>query len=464
MDAIDRKRLTNTISKASKYLINSTNKDGGIKFEDEFSEISGSWVTAETLEALLESNVLPITCYKKVEPMILFLISNQNDDGSWSILTKDSKKPSAISTGHCVYSLKLAARDGYYSTKEIYQAIERGEAWLRDSKCCIDRNGYAFWSTEPIEQGNVVDCNSDVISRMEYVFSSFYAVMGFINPDGFIVKDDIDINLIEKAKRFFVNQATFFIEKYKSEIEKLDDILQFAKVSSTICRIVNAIDMLRIEIPNNIQSGLKDLLSLCSKNPFMTTSITVHTDRLAGFTAVYNNNTPFDMANAFLSINTDSGTLFTIIEQYIENQSKEGFWYLNFSSAYKIKTWTTAEAIIVLNKALRKYNEVEFYEKQKEIDSRHDDLLLKYKHLRIDALISTIISMAICIGGIIGLIIWNSQPENKDTTLHNILSLLIIPLAIWLFKQMWGLIKSIIEITKETKSIKESNKKGEDSK
>lgn len=456
MSNFNRNAVVKAILKGAKYLFGTINYDGGVKFEDESSITSGAWVTAETLEALLSSAVLPLPAYNKIEPMIEFLIHSQNDDGSWNVLIEKNgaKKPSSISTGHCIYALKLAMVGGYLNTTNIKQAVEKGEQWLRSGMCCIEKNGYVFWAAEPIVDFSSIDPNADVRSRMGYVFSSFYAVMGLINPSGYKVINDMDGNLLDKSMRFFRKQAEFFAEMYKSksEIDKLDDdILQFSKVSSTICRIINAIDILNIEIASNLRDSLHEVLLLCAKNPFMTTSITVHTNKLQGYTATYNNNTPFDMANAFLSVGADLEILDLIVSQYIRSQNTEGSWFLNFSSAYTIKTWTTAEAIIVLNRVLERYVDIEIHENKKSAEKKCQDLETKYNKLKYNSMLTAVISFILSSVDIVAIIIWISNPEHKDSFLGNFLTILIIPLVLWTIGKLWEIIKSTIEIIKNKK-------------
>ena len=114
MAVFNRKNIIKSINKGAYYLMNMVNDDGGVKFEDESSVTSGAWVTAEVLEALLSSTVLPLPSYKYIEPMIGFLVQSQNEDGSWNVLIapKMREQPSPISTGHCTYS------ESYYCNRK----------------------------------------------------------------------------------------------------------------------------------------------------------------------------------------------------------------------------------------------------------------------------------------------------------------------------------------------------------
>lgn len=456
---LDNRKICKALIKGSNYLLKSLNYDNGVKFEDESSTTSGAWVTAESLEALLMSEVLPLASYSKIKPMIDFLVNCQNGDGSWNILADDRlvQKPSAIATGHCTYVLKLASVGGYLSSDEVKQAIDKGEHWLSSSKCCITKGGVTFWASEPVEKDVQIDFNANVGSRMEYIFSSYYAVMGLVNPEVFFVRNDVDVALLDRTVRFFKSQAEFFIGNFKSEMEQIDNISKFAKVSSTICRIICALDMLSVEVPNNITNGLNEVLLSCSKNPFMTTSIAIHTDQLKSYGTTYNNNTPFDMANALICTESNSQIIKEIIDKYIDNQDPEGYWYLNFSSAYTIKTWSTAEALIVLNRALKKYNEIELSEQKHQIETITRKVTKQFRRIRSLAIISSLFSMVLSVIDILLIIKWISVPENKDSFWGNLLSILIIPLVLWIIGVLCNIIKTTYNIIKNGKGDNNEN-------
>lgn len=444
--------IIKAVAKGATFLFKSLNSDGGVKYENERSNISGIWVTAEVLESLFSSNVLALSAFVKMKPMIEFLLDTQHDDGSWCVLKKDDiAPPSAISTGHCTYVLKLAMVGGYLTDRRIKEAISKGEAWLRSHACCIEKNGYIFWTAEPVssDEQSSIDPNISIKSRMEFIFSSFYAIMGFVNPPGYRVVNDIDTGLIDKALRFFEEQSEFFIGQYHQEVEPSLDALSLAKTASTICRLINVFDILRIEAPDRIKNGLKDVLRICSKSPFMATSIVMHSQNVREYTAIYNNNTPFDMANAFLGLGADSETLRVIISGYLEHQNQDGFWYLNFSREYSVNTWTTAEALIVLNRALEQYSEIELADRKAIIEQEKAELVennnalqQKIKSLRNNLVMSSVISLILSSIDIALIMVWISDPDIQDTLIGNVLNVLIIPLVLWVIKTVWELIKS----------------------
>lgn len=438
--------IENAIFKGAKYLLDSQNTDGGIKLEDENSDESGVWVTAETLEFFLTSHLLPMTVYERVDSMIKFIINSQNSSGAWSIVNNDNtlsgvNEFSTIATGHCVYVLKLALVGGFNTKKSrnlIYRSIQKGEQWLR--KSIIQSSGCAFWgATDTV--GNSINPNMNERSRMEYILTTFYSLMGLVNPLRYPDSYDNDYDLIEKVYHFFIDQAEWFVNKYTSSsmLEKLH-IVDFSKVASTICRIINAVSLMGKNLSVETLNGLKQTINLCSQNPFMTTSITINTNKIEQYTATYNNNTPFDMGMALVNLGADVSILEQIIDEYIKNQQIEGYWFLSFSSAYTIKTWTTSEALLVLERALEKYSEIKVRNVEDTSTQRIAELNQNLKLTRRYANIATIISCVLSVIIIIGMICISQNISESNPYLSNIMLVLVIPLVITI---IYDIIKTI---------------------
>ena len=449
MDIYGREAVERSIRRGVDYLIRSQNSDGGIKFQDhsEQGSVSGIWVTAEALEFFLTSKTLPLTIYKKIEPMINFLLKTQSSDGSWSVLpNRDStssmdKEPSAIATGHCTYVLKLAAVGNYAFSEQLRKSIEKGEQWLRLN--CAEKDGYAFWEAKPTTKLNV-EPNKNESSRMEYIFTTFYAILGLINPKGYPEDNDIDRTLIAKTISFFNNQADYFIKQYRAELDSLKT--QYTKVASTFCRIVNGLTLMKAVMSDETRIGLKELLLACP-DLFTTSNITLHVENIRNYAPAYNNNTPFDIANALINLEINSFDLKRIMDTYLRYQTAEGFWYLNFSSLFNVTTWSTSEALIVLERALEKYSLIEYEESKHQLEQekiqmqdavsaekaqleKHKaELIEKNDKLRHRALFAMIISVILSLFGILAIAFWTSTPD-ANPVLKTILDALIAPLAI----------------------------------
>lgn len=370
---LDDRIIESSIIRGAKFLLDSQNPDGGIKFEDEKSIVSGIWVTAEALEFFLKSRVLPMTCYEQVRKMIDFIIASQKSNGAWSVLT-NTNADSTISTGHCVYALKLSLVRGFVEKtleERIHSSIKKGEKWLRTA--VVMRSDCAFWGADN-KINKRLNPNTDERSRMEYIFTSFYALMGLINPEKYPEDSLDDRDIIKKAYYFFRNQAEWFSEKYTSttNFDKLN-ITDFAKIASSVGRIINVLIMINLDYPPKLMDGLKEVIEQCVKSSYMTTSITINTRKIGQTGETYNNNTPFDMGMALVNLKTDAIIIEEIINLYIDNQESEGFWFLSFSSAYTIKTWATSEALIFLEFSSQKYHAI----KNAEIETHSQQIINK---------------------------------------------------------------------------------------
>jgi len=457
---LDIAQIETAITKGAKFLLQSLYEDGGIKYEDEKSKRSGVWVTAEALEFFLTARSLPIVSFSKVKLLIEYILQQQRGDGSWSILSENEQdKSSAISTGHCVYVLKIAVAEDFMECtmhSTITSAIERGERWLRTS--CIEKYDYVYWDHKKNDVSS--DPNYDERSRIEFVFSSYYAIMGLLNPLGYHHRTS-DSALLAKASRFFKAQAQWFLDQYNQVLES-SNAESLSNVASTFCRFVNVSKLLGGIFSTEMLNKLKTILAACSLNPFTTTKVMMETTFEGGDTGfTYTNNTPFDMGIALLNLETDVDTIHNIIITFLKHQSAtEGYWFLNFHSSYKIKTWTTSEALLVLEKALHVYNVLElekqrktsetqcaeakkiFEEKEKTMETEKQKLCEDNTKMRKSLLLSAIISISLASSFIIGIVFWISQSSVNDTPLAQILRIVIIPIAISILYDATKLVRS----------------------
>lgn len=471
---IERKAISDAILKGSNFLLSVQNEDGGIEFEDEKSERSGIWVTAEALEFFLSSQIVPITICEKVIGMINFLLNTQNTDGSWNMLVPTEGMPlnksSIVCTGHCAYVLRLAVSDEYMpEVKKINAAILKAEQWLNAQK--IEKNKKIYWA-EGAKKG--ADPDKDVVTRMEVVFTSFYALMGLL-PSNIglgrhqtLSKDKKDV--LRKVAFYFEEEAQWFIKEYQNRVKTITQ-LELAKILSTFSRITNAIFLLDNELGDNsfmrVRDGLLTVISNGRGNACFTTPISVGTLNDAGeSTKIYNNNTPFDVSMALLRLEDDIDMIMSLLEEYLDNQMSDGSWYLNFSEAYKIKTWTTAEALICLEQAFQKYDiiatvSIETYWKQrisefqakleqanneKEVlDTEKNELSKKLEKVEARDRLFRIIFVIMLLVGVFFGVKWIADPANAGSSTYNLFAIIIIPFVIGiLVTPSWNWLSKII--------------------
>ena len=471
---IERRIISDAVLKGSNFLLNMQNEDGGIEFEDEKSERSGIWVTAEALEFFLSSQIVPITICEKVIGMINFLLNTQNTDGSWNMLAptgnNSSDNSSIIATGHCIYVLRLAISDAYMpQAGKIDKAILKAEEWLLDQK--IEKNKKIYWAEGAKKEANP---DKDAITRMEVVFTSFYALMGLIsNANGFGKHRPLSKakkNILKKIAFCFEEEAKWFINQYQSKVKALSQ-QELAKILSTFSRITNAIFWLDNELDDNsferVKDGLLTVISNGRENGCFTTPISVGTlDDAGGYNKIYNNNTPFDVSMALLRLEDDVETIVMLLNEYLNNQMSDGSWFLNFSETYKIKTWSTAEALICLEQAFEKYDiiatvSMEKYWQQKisEVQSRLEQVNNEKQTLEAEKdvlskkltkakekgrVFTILIIVMVIVGGILA-VKWLTDPANAGSSTYNLFALFIIPFAIGiLVNPFWNWLAGII--------------------
>lgn len=471
---IERRAISDAILKGSRFLLSVQNDDGGIEFEDEKSERSGIWVTAEALEFFLTSQIVSITVYEKVMNMIGFLLNTQNDNGSWNMLVslKDSDydNSSIIATGHCLYVLRLAISDDYMpEIAKINEAILKAEKWLLAQK--IEKNKKIYWAENAKKNANP---DKDMISRMEVIFTSYYALLGILSSYGKFDEHRLlnksEKNILKKILFFFEEEAKWFIDQYQSKVKNLAQV-ELAKILSTFSRITNAIFLLNAELGNDsfeqFKEGLLSVISSSQKNACFTSTISVGTlDDAGGFTKIYNNNTPFDVGMALLRLEDGIDTIVSILDEYLINQMSDGSWYLNFTESYKVKTWSTAEALICLEQVFEKYDlvsmgDMETYWKKRisniqeklnkeknekeDLKIERDRLTERFEKMRIKSRVFMILLAVILIAGGCFCVKWITNPENAGSSTYNLLAIIVIPFIIGtLANPFWNWLVSII--------------------
>ena len=363
-------RLKSSIDKGAKYLYGIMNNDNGLYYHNEKSSCSGIWVTAEALEFLIPSKNLSREGLEvsKINSMVKFIVDAQNSDGSWNVLKDNNGRiqPSSISTGHCIYALKLALSKNYVSKdndfNKIHLAITQGEKWLLDNY--RENNNEVFWKTGIKKAGESLNINTEGL-RIEFVFTTFYALLGFVNPNKYLDNlkrecfndwvEEVDESnpkneVISKIVSFLNSQAVFFYNTYR---ERELDSNVFSQISSTISRICGGLKHLNHRMDLEVENGLKKILLSNIHDSYFTSALRVNGDTVQDNTSTYNNNTPFDIAVAMFNLDIEYSYIKPIIEKFLKEQKEEGFWYLNFTPIpSEIKVWSTTEALMVLERAL----------------------------------------------------------------------------------------------------------------
>lgn len=433
-------KLKGSIDKGANYLYGLMNSDNGLYYHHEKSPCSGIWVTAEALEFLITSQNLSREGMElsKINSMVKFIVDAQNPDGSWNVL-KDSSgniQPSSISTGHCIYALKLALSKNYVckdnAFNKIYQAIIQGEKWLLDNY--RENNDGVFWKTGIKKAGESLIVNTEGL-RIEFVFTTFYAMLGFVNPNKYLdnlktecfddwVKEEDEKNpknvVIPKIVSFLCSQAIYFYNTYR---ERELDSNVFSQISSTISRICGGLKYLNHKIDSEVENGLKKILLSNLHDSYFTSALRVNGDTVQDNTSTYNNNTPFDIAVAMFDLDVEYSYIKPIINKFLEEQQEKGFWYLNFTPIpSEIKVWSTTEALMVLERAFN-------YKQNTHLKKKVFNSIKKFFKKRFTFTLIGVISALILMVILFSINYYPTFQLSFEDILKNILGYVTIPLA-----------------------------------
>jgi len=384
---LDIKQIETAIIKGAKYLLRSVNFDNGLYYENETSSCSGIWTTAEALEFFLTTRTLPIVAYcDKIQPMLEYLLSTQRNDGSWAEFSEQENKTqvsSTISTGHCVYALKLSLVGDFLEgpiKENITNAIAKGENWL--SKCCIEQNQYAFWWDIDVSNHSDINPNENEESRMKSIFCSFYSALGITNPYNFSSSSDKIEILKSKVCLFFKEQLNWFLDYYgSSKQSKAAKEKLLPNVVSILFWIVNIAEFFG---RNNVYDDktaqkIKKILNESIFNSHIIRKIKINEE------VEYIDNIPYHTAITLMNLQTNIDDLKNIIEGFLKEQQSDGFWYGNFKNKYKVKIWSTSEALLVLEKSIHSYN--------RELVNLKDKYIQLRKYFKISLAISIILAI-----------------------------------------------------------------------
>jgi len=380
--------LRHEIQKGIHFLLNNLNSDGGIPATKP-GDVSGCWTTSEAIDSFLSMAYFPAAQLHRIRQMVEFLLKSQvikteavspanersgtlsgeilEDSsstspslesvqlGGWALVVGGSRI-STMTTGHCVAALAHAHRifqtDIAFGNR-VHHAKELGLNWLH-----LTQNHDGGWGVEP-ESGP-----EGSESRM---ISVLYALRGYYEA-GYTFEGSKDVR---NAVRFICstvskdggwgrkpgidsdpsNTARAVIALVRSSKYTLDDNI-----------IKRAIKFIIMSKPRNRHWDLKTETYIAQGAPGQT---------------IYNSNTPFDVLEAFLTVGYTGPEVRALIRWFLENQEDDGRWYLgsNTSKVKDISTWSTSEAIYVLDIACKRHIRYAFNNLQKHLPKRWRTIL-----------------------------------------------------------------------------------------
>lgn len=354
--------LEQAIYSGIQFLISIQNEDKGISGAFAGNGASSCWLAAEVIEFINDACFLPQEVYKIKHDLINFLLSNQTEAGYWPMVVSSTPNPSAITTGHSIYALKKSLNFLTITSEreEILDAITRGENWLLKNQ---EEDG--FW----LEGGKIEANEKNIRERpalSEKLVCTYYAYLGVKCEKVYSYQNRDDLRRAEqKCINFFAKAAESLINN-EGKTSNFADIWLSA-VSRTFLVLSPYYNDYKI-----LCDKLYDILLKRKEDFHSATMVRLSSVSVDGNKAV-TNNTPFDCYFALMAKAVDIELLDELIDYFVKTQDNiSKCWYLNGDPESGVNTWTTCEALMVLAKAYKEYQEIYLKVREQEILKREN--------------------------------------------------------------------------------------------
>lgn len=333
------------ISNGILFLLSNRNNDEGIPATN-LGDGSGCWTTAEAIDILLRSPYLPKKRIADVRKMVEFLLQNQIPGRGWA-MALEREYVSSMATGHALIALHIA-EDIFHEDEELVQKCKKAKAealdWIRKYN-----NPNEGWGVEPEKEGK----ETRIISTY-YVLKGLIA-LGFSYSNSNDVKRAIDylVSIVNKDNGWGGRKGAQSDPANTARVISI--LLQSGKFSQD--------DPI-------IRKGLKYILD--SQNDW-TIDIESYTAKGAPGQVFFHSNTPADVLEAFIRCEYYGNETHNLIDFLLTSQEDtDGRWYLcdKFQKDTSICTWSTSEAIGVLDLAQEEYFESLFYRHDSKSSAR----------------------------------------------------------------------------------------------
>lgn len=403
-------------------------------------EKPGIWTSAEILEFLLTNNVLPsYSLATQIDAIVDFLISKYDDSAKGWGLTADDPAGSfsAITTGHCIYVLKL-----YLNTfvpterkRHIIDIIKNAEASILAKQ---DKKG--FWIPET-STATVVSTDMNY-GKLFYSFHAYYGIKKISNGTAF--NTDQVLAARKRANLYFTEFANSLVNKAKA-----DRSPNFNSKATLLGHAANLIQVLSdIDVEGNTELLAELLIIVNSYDDVFFTATTVQIFELpANSYNTFHINTPFAVFFALLAVPDSVTNLLKVVDWYLSRQdTRLHCWYYNDDCNSNIDTWSTCEALLVLSFAytfcFENYYEGELlkvkakYEHCDECKKKIENTLVVttktanrgIKKAKSGAIVSIIISIFSCVCAIISLVILSVI--KNEPWINVIITAVVIPVIL----------------------------------
>ena len=339
-----KKNTNAAILNATKFMIEHGMDKGGTKIRSTSPNLEkyGIWPTTEFLEFLLSNDILPITpkIVEIMEGMINFIIEKYNrKEKKWPLTDVKGSTASAITSGHCIYVLKLYISRhfvDYTKTESIKQIIREAE-----DKLIEDCRQDGSWKILKGDDAPDIGLN---FGRFFYTYNAWFGIKKV--PE---YTDDLSAlpNIRNRLAEYVIGVSDMLLqEKNKGSM-----------MSTLICNMAKAVQILNdysesncIEKKNELLNAILLMINESDLNSLLYSATSVEISELpnSGYNK-FSNNIPFDLVFA-IKDNPDCLDLArNIINWYLKDMNTQfNCW---FFPGTNMNTWPTCEALLVLSNA-----------------------------------------------------------------------------------------------------------------
>lgn len=389
------------IQRGISYLFHSQNEDGGIALGNT-SDSSSVWTSAETLDAILSSDYLS-SDFSSLDNMIKivdYIIKNFTIDpnngnlGYW--VHKRDNIPSTTATGHAIYALftfekKILSRCDIESIKiadntfvikdikkDIADCVAKAQNWLEENQLIDEGWGKTQKARER---------NSSVIC--------VYYVLHGLNAMG---RDSSNNDKVRGACAFVKKRIDDILNNKRHNPDDISDVLYGYPCLVSSNHLTKSDDKFKRNVLKYINANWKIIKNFRYKNIQASEKDTIFVSNILYITL-----------NALL---TDGEYHFPnkikeLIKLFIENQENDGSWSI-LKGEKKVRTWVTAEALMVLNQAQKKF-------------ANYQAAIVLPKNMKILILLSISLAILNSILFITSLIHWNTFSNLTPYTIGNLI-------------------------------------------
>ena len=338
------------IKSAKDFLFSMQNEDGGIKISHKSSNQSGIWTTAESLHAIVTSDCIKMDVFTmgSIIKMIDYLktkfivCEDKSDCGYWEI--KDGDGASTMTTGHAIKALKASLNQVLTRCNIDKISISLKEIviseFINEINTCIDKA--VKWLQLQQQVDNGWSCTCADAKQESTVLATYYVLLG-LNSVGKDYQDECVGRACLYVKRTIQNVLD--TKEYSQDL--LADILYGYPCLYSSDYLTQSDAQLKEEIMRFIKHHWNDLKK-CMK---------VHD--MHHKTIPFINYFPYIALNALLTVEdyTYETKVRKLINYFVSQGKKDGYWSVlkEGKDGIEDSTWVTAEALLVLSQAQRKY-------------------------------------------------------------------------------------------------------------